>query len=481
MARKKQHDAALAQIEDDLNTQRLAAAVAGADALLSQHPEVLRAWTLRGKALEAMGDRAAAAANFEAAARQAPNHPRPRYELGMMHLRAGDLVPAEVALRTAMALDPTFVHAYQAMLGIVTFAADGPEAGHLRAAAEDPGKSLSDRVQACFVLGRLHVQAGQTEAGFRWFETGNRMRFDSPGDRSTEYKISRSVFTADRGFYRRHSRSAPAQPALPAIFVVGLPRAGKSLMEHLLASQPGILAGGETPLFGRFIRSFPEDLSVPDVCAALRGMTESPLAHTYAEVAAAAPRQPVTHVTDTMPSNISKLGYLSQLHPEAPVVLCSRDRMDLGLSMYFKDFKNGHLYTYDLGTLGRALARCEAMMAYWQRELPNPVIEVRYEDMVRDPFATTAGVIAHLGLPLDAAALARRAAPRTNAQNLFASRSDGYAGIDPSGVGFARPFAQWLAPMEEAYQAERAALDRRLGLWDTAAGRAPVTSAVRRV
>jgi cytochrome c-type biogenesis protein CcmH/NrfG len=464
MSKKKPYEAALDQIEDDLNTQRHEAVVAGANALLSKHPEVQRAWTLRGKAMEAMGQQDAAVRNFQSAMRQAAKHPRPRYELGMLYLRAGQMHKAERSLREALSLDPAFVHAYQALLSVATLDPAGPEARHIQAVAEDAGKGLSDRVHACFVLGRLYLQAGQLDTGFRWFETGNQMQFANPGDRSTEYKLSRSIFTTDRGFYRQTPRSAPATPSLPAVFLVGLPRAGKSLMEHLLCSQPSVMAGGELPLFGRFIRSFPSDLSVPDLCATLRGMQDSALARAYAEVAATSRRQPVTHVTDTMPSNIAKLGYLAQLHPETPVVLCSRDRMDLGLSMYFKDFKNGHLYTYDQGTLGRALARCEAMMAYWQRELPNPVIEVRYEDLVRDPVATTTRVIAHLGLPLDAEALAQRAAPRTHAQNMFVSRSDGYAGIDPSGVGYARPFAQWLGPMEDAYQAERAVLDRRLGL-----------------
>lgn len=464
MSKKKPYEAALGQIEDDLTTQRLEAVVAGANALLSKHPDVQRAWTLRGKAMEAMGQQDAAVRNFQSAARQAPKHARPRYELGMLYLRAGQMHKAERALREALSLDPAFVHAYQALLSVTTLDPGGPEARQIQAVAEDAGKSLSDRVHAYFVLGRLHVQAGQLDTGFRWFETGNRMQFANPGDRSTEYKMSRSVFTTERGFYRQTPRSAPATPSLPAVFLVGLPRAGKSLMEHLLCSQPGVMAGGELPLFGRFIRSFPSDLPVPDLCATLRALEESPLARAYAEVAATSHRQPVTHVTDTMPSNIAKLGYLAQLHPEAPVVLCSRDRMDLGLSMYFKDFKNGHLYTYDQGTLGRALARCEAMMAYWMRELPNPVIEVRYEDLVRDPVATTTRVIALLGLPLDAEALAQRAAPRTHAQNMFVSRSDGYTGIDPSGVGYARAFAQWLGPMEEAYQAERAVLEKRLGL-----------------
>lgn len=463
MTKKKPYESALEQIEDDLSTQRLEAVVAGVNALLSKHPEVQRAWTLRGKALEAMGQQDAAIRNFQSAARQAAKHPRPRYELGMLHLRAGQMHKAERALREALALDPTFVHAYQALLSVVTLDPAGPEAQRIQSVAEDPGESLSERVHAYFVLGRLHVQAGRLEEGFRWFETGNGLQFANPGERGTEYKMSRSVFTTDRGFYRRTPRRAPATPALPAVFLVGLPRAGKSLMEHLLCSQPGVMAGGELPLFGRFIRSFPTELPVAALCDTLRELEESPMARAYADVAATSPRQPVTLVTDTMPSNIAKLGYLSQLHPETPVVLCSRDRLDLGLSMYFKDFKNGHLYTYDQGTLGRALARCEAMMAYWLRELPNPVIEVRYEDLVRDPATTAAGVIAHLGLTLDAEALAQRAAPRTHSQNMFVSRSDGYTGIDPSGVGFAKPFAQWLAPMEAAYQAERAVLEKRLG------------------
>lgn len=463
MTDDKKADDPFEAMEDDLTFRRFEQVVTAANAYISRNSGKMQAWTLRGKALERMGDHDAAVRNFQSAARQAPKAAKPRYELGMLQIRAGQFHKAERALREALALDPDYVWAYQGLLNVAPIGPEDPATRRLQAMADDEKVSLSTRVQAYFLAGRILIQAGRHEPGFRLFETGNRLHFEAADPKRREYKMTDRNFRVEPGYYRAMRRSEPATPALPAVFVVGLPRAGKSLIENLLATQPTVMEGGELPSLGRYFTGWKRKTPMEEIGAEIRARTHSALGETYQALCATARgKTEITHVVDTMPGNIARLGYLSQLHPDVPVVLSSRDRFDLGLSIFFKDFKSGHFYSNDLGALGRALARVEFMTEYWLRELPNPVIRVRYEDLVDDPFGVTSAVIGKMGLAVDEPALRAKTAPPAHSATLFVSRSDSYATIDKSGTGAAKPFMAWLTPMEEAYQAEREELAGRL-------------------
>jgi len=87
---------------------------------------------------------------------------------------------------------------------------------------------------------------------------------------------------------------------------------------------------------------------------------------------------PCTHLTDTSPANLEYLGYLALLHPEVPVLFCRCNALDLGVSLYFRNFRRGQGFSYDLEATGRTIALADKLIDHSLSVLPNPVWEVAY-------------------------------------------------------------------------------------------------------
>lgn len=103
-------------------------------------------------------------------------------------------------------------------------------------------------------------------------------------------------------------------------------------------------------------------------------------------------------IVDKLPGNYLRLGLLARIAPLARVVWCRRDPLDTCLSCYFQSFAEGQHFAYDLEGLGLVYRLHERLMRHWQQVLPNPILEVSYEQLVRDPQAEAQRLVAFAGL-----------------------------------------------------------------------------------
>ena len=200
--------------------------------------------------------------------------------------------------------------------------------------------------------------------------------------------------------------SATNDSELP-VFVVGMPRAGKTLTEQILASHPQITGAGELTnmteitdvikqLTGQPFPMGMEHLSVDQ----LNGMAEGYLSQLRERAFPGSLR-----VVDTMPGNIHLLGLIRKLFPRARIIHCIRDPLDTCLECYFKNFRRCHPYANDLEDLGFRYQHYQRLSRHW-RDLPGfPLLEVRYEELVKHPEKVSREILDYLGLPWDSRCL----------------------------------------------------------------------------
>lgn len=449
--------------EDALDAEedaRFDRALATLDELLTTDPGHAEGWKLRTRVLMSLDRLDEAFANAADAADRFPKATTHRLAQARLHVRRRDWDRAEAAYRAILDTNPVSLNAIRELLDFVPVPPDDPIAASLKAHHDDPKLKPYDQASTVFLLAQIHLNAGQDDAAFALFDEANRrMRALLQGQRM-EYGFSRLLPEFDTAFQRRHALALPPEPC-PLMVVAGLPRSGKSLVEKLLSSQPSVLAGGET---GRLYRLFLEVDRSKGADAAMRNLLRPPVSplRRYFQTLRAQSRKPqALRVIDTTPGNLEQLAFLGPLHPDVPVILVRRDPRDLVAAMYFKQFTTAHRYTYDLGTAARAVARSEYLMRRWRDTLPNPIIEVTYEETVADPVATAARLLGHVGLPVDTAPLAT-AAGGGEGRNITLSpgRSlDGVGAISRDLAGFSRRFAPHLGVVMDAYKAERDALN----------------------
>lgn len=419
-----------------------------------------RLWHLHGRALEKLNQLQQALAHYQLALQRFGEDAPLLVSLGNVHSRLGQREPALRCFERAQRLDPDLLDSYRGQLAFKPIAADSPIAARVLRRALDVQAAPRARARALFLLAQIHAEEGRTSSAFEYCRAGNGLLAAGQSREACEYSIGtlRSTFSAATFAALPPEDGKPC----PLVVIAGLPRSGKSLVETLLASQPGFHAAGELALVRQFASSVDRREPIVRLGQQLRRRTElSSIAKRVARVRATLQPSPGL-VSDTSPANLRGLGYLGLVHPEVPVVLCRREAQELGLALYFKNFKRGHFYSLRLDSCGRAIARAEALMDHWAQTLPNPLLQVRYEELVTDPQAVRGQLLQLLGL--NGTVQSIEAPPKQDASRwrLFPSRSlDGLEQIRDDLLGFSAPYAKHLAPMRNAYNAERARLARQ--------------------
>lgn len=413
------------------------------------------AWKIRTRSFIEMGRLDLALENAREAARIFPSSISHRIMQARVHVLARRWDKGAAIYRAILREEPVHLNSIRELMDFETITPQDEIYQNLARAADDSGMKPYDRASTWFLRAQIHMVAGEDDMAFRLYDEGNRrMRDEVHENRRLEYSFSRLLPELDAAFQRRWSPMTAPDPC-PLLVIAGLPRSGKTLLEKLLGSQSGLYAVGETSVLYNLFLDVDRSGGADGTLQALRALPGQPIRDHYADRLKYGPKKGALRCIDTTPGSLEQLGLLGPLHPDVPIVFVRRDTRDLAASLYFKQFNKAHRYTYDLGTAARAIARTEHLARRWQATMPNPMAEVRYEDMVADPVGSARRILTQFGLTVEEEPLRHAAGDDGRALNLLPGRSlDGVGAIRPDLVGFSQRFARQLEPVLPAYEAE---------------------------
>jgi tetratricopeptide (TPR) repeat protein len=391
---------------------------------------------------------------YESALTLYPDRPQNWVSYGHVLRAVGRQADAIAAYRRAIALRPTFGDAWWALADLKSKAFESDDTATMRALLETPGLTPEESVPLHFAIGRAFEQYGDVERAFEHYATGNRAR-------SAEYKFDRTAVTRhvdasialfDETFFAE--RDGAGFPADDPIFIVGMPRAGSTLIEQILASHPQVEGtmelpdiGGLANVLGDRIDAGLVDSLYLDKLASLDGSELRNLGRSY--IWSSGLRR-ITHrpfFTDKMPNNWLHLGLIMTILPNARIIDARRHPLDCGLSNYQQFFAKGQTFTYDLKDIGSFYSDYVRMMRHVDAVRPGVVHRVIHERLVDDPEAEVRALLDYLQLPFDPACLSfheNKRAVRT------ASSEQVRRPVDKSGVGKSKAFDPWLGELRES-------------------------------
>jgi len=100
-----------------------------------------------------------------------------------------------------------------------------------------------------------------------------------------------------------------------------------------------------------------------------------------------------------MPANFLLAPLIARALPNAKIVHVVRDPIDSCFASYKQLFADAYPHSYDQVEMARHFVRYRRLMSAWHARMPGRIIDVRYEDAVRDLDGTARALIAALGLP----------------------------------------------------------------------------------
>lgn len=276
--------------------------------------------------------------------------------------------------------------------------------GDAKAGRASSWLTSTPEVNICISLGVAFEQRGEYQRAFEFFARGNkRRRLDEPYDPyQTEQLHDRIIEVFNRDFLEGRSRCG--NPDASAIFIVGLPRTGSTLIEQILASHRMVEGTHELPELGELavglsvhpgIRSqYPDGVEKLDN-AALYALGQEYIVRTRKY------RMAKPFFTDKNLGNFVHVGLLHLILPNAKIINVRRHPLDSCLGCYKQLFARGMPFSYDLEELGEYYVQYQRLMDHWVAVLPGKVLQVQYEDVVSELPSQVRRILDHCGLPWD--------------------------------------------------------------------------------
>ena len=425
-------------------------AIAEADRLLAADPANPGVRNLKAAALGRTGEYHQAIELYELVLAGYPDQPKTWMSLGHALKTVGRQADAVAAYRRSLALTPSLGEAWWSLANLKTVAFSAEDREAMEAQARRADLTDEDRFHLHFALGKALEDAGDYAASFEHYAAGNALRrlgitYDAD-DTASHVVRSKALFT--KSFVAERAGSGDAAP--DPIFIVGLPRAGSTLIEQILSSHSQVEGTQELPdiitlarrLGGRS-KSAAES-AYPDALADLSADALRALGEEYLERAQVHRKLGRPFFIDKMPNNFAHLGLIHLILPNAKVIDARRHPLGCCFSGFKQHFARGQTFTYDLTDLGRYYADYVELMAHFDAVLPGRVHRVIYEEMVADPEREVRRLLDHCGLPFEDACLkfyendraVRTASSEQVRQPIFTDATDHWRNYEP-----------WLAPL----------------------------------
>ena len=404
---------------------RLDEALAALDQVTAENPTHVVAAATRADILAQTGSYGAAAETYSTLLATVDDNPEVWLWYGHLLKTIGRQAESVAAYRRATALDPELAEAWWSLAELK---ANKVEADDLATMERSLDRSVAPakRLYLHFALGKALEDRKEWEASFRHYAEGNKLRLDlMPHDRdAVSDEVARSVALFTREFFAHHA--GMGCPSSDPIFIIGMPRAGSTLIEQILASHSQVEGTSELPDIPLIVQSLvaknwqDSAAAYPAVVRDLAAADISQLGERYIQNSASKRKTSRPFFIDKLPNNWRYLGLIHLILPNARIIDARRDAMACCFSNFRQHFARGQTFAYSMEDLGSYYRDYVRALRHFDDVLPGVVHRVQHEDLVADPETEIRALLEYLGLPFEEACLR----PHENARPVRTASSE---------------------------------------------------------
>ena len=383
--------------------QRFEEALSQTEQLLVSEPNNPNYLLMKGNFLVQKGEHLTALKLYESFLENYPLHAGAHMNFGHALKTVGRLDDAIKSYRHSIDLRPRTGEAYWSLANLKTFRFTDDDIAKMRSQVALDEGDPDDQAHLLFALGKALEDRQQFDESFSFYQMGNTIRgkHHRHDAKVNIYNTARQIRVLTREFFR--GRQGWGCPAGDPIFIIGLPRAGSTLLEQILASHSQVDGTTELPdiiamsrKLGKKSRKNPAS-EYPEILTSLSETQVRQLGESYLETTRVQ-RRGAPFFIDKMPNNFQHIGLIHLILPNAKIIDARRHPMAGCFSCYKQLFARGQTFTYDLVDLGYYYRDYVKLMDHWDEVLKGRIHRVPYEDMVADSEGEIRRLLDYCGL-----------------------------------------------------------------------------------
>lgn len=426
---------------------KLREALALADELVARQPNDATLLRLRARLLGDLGDYANSAAAIEQVLRQSPRAADAWVQLGDARRFMGMKEDAQSAYRAAIQHQPTYGLAWWSLATHDPSAISPLDMDAMRDALEARAGYPEDAGNLHFALATIYDRQRSYADAFRHFEQGNRLRLAAQPYDPAELSAMVDDQISNLGGNSIPPRGPVAEPT--PIFIVGMPRAGSTLLERIVGRHSDVEALGELPILPHLVERLRKKRpaeTIGAIAASLNGKASDQFALAYLERAAERRRDTVSWFTDKLHMNWRHLPFALRAMPQAIVIDIRRSALDCCWSNYKTLFARGHPAASDLGNIAAFYRDYVRLTDHLAAIAPDRVYQLEFEQLVDDPERIVRDLCTFIGIDFDPEMLNfhRSSTPVATASSEQVRRP-----MNRDGIGAWRNYEAWLGPLQD--------------------------------
>lgn len=352
--------------------------------------------------LTQLGRREQAVTFYEKAAALKPGEASHHYNIACLQRSLGDAAAAERNFDEAIRLNPADYESCKLRSELRRQTPTHNHVEFLQQLLKDGVKDKRGEVHVCYALAKELEDLDEAERSFHYLKTGaglrrGQMQYDLQRDLDTMNTI-RNTFDSTV-FNSAKSGDGNTE----AIFVLGLPRTGTTLVERILSSHSDVFAAGELNNFSVQMMNMLKDhasnkkVARDELVKLSASLDFQKLGDAYIKST-----RPFTGHTarfiDKLPLNYLYVGLIRLALPNAKIVVLERNPMDTCYAIYKQLFIDAYPFSYDLAELAHYFVGYHQLMQHWYSALPGTIHTVVYEELVVDVEGETRRLLEHCEL-----------------------------------------------------------------------------------
>ena len=327
------------------------------------------------------------------------NNPRVYLSMGHAYKTIGERSNSEDAYTKAIEQFPLCGEGYWSLANLKTYKFSDNQVKAMENSLEEEMHQV-EKIQMLFALGKAYESKNEYEKSFKFYKDGNwlhrkQINYNAQNNSDSINKVI-NFFDKNRQSLNFHSGFKSNEP----IFVLGLPRAGSTLLEQILSSHSkieGTQELGNIMSIGRQIRTSNNSEDYLQNLVNLNDKLIRSYGKKYIDETQWA-RNEKCFFIDKMPNNFPHIGLIKMILPNAKIIDARRNPLDGCFSCYKQYFAKGQHFTYDLDDIARYYKDYLKIMDFWNSYFPNSIHTVMYENVIENPEDEVRSMINFLNL-----------------------------------------------------------------------------------